>query len=155
MRLQVVGLAVLVLFVLLMSGAGDYLCICNANFASRKALSSHEVSCSTAQNGANVTSLFKKRKLAQEKARAAKRQARAEHVLGGQPGLNRVEPSGAMNMDGSMVCSFPASLSPFLFIDIVFPQAIRRGQNPCPIIILSLPFDCCEGARQINVPVQS
>lgn len=76
MQLYRIGTAS-VLLLCLISGFMSYICLCNASFDSRKALSSHEVNCEKGKNGTNVSALFKKRKMLQDKARSAKRQTRA------------------------------------------------------------------------------
>lgn len=81
MQLYRIGTAS-VLLLCLISGFMSYICLCNASFDSRKALSSHEVNCEKGKNGGNVSTLFKKRKLLQDKARAAKRQARGVTSIG-------------------------------------------------------------------------
>ncbi len=80
-----------------MSTAEVFICGCSANFATRKALSSHEASCTVAQNGGQFSSLFKKRKLVQERARVAKRQAREgllRPAVGPENGAEDAEASG-------------------------------------------------------------
>ncbi len=100
MQLYRIGTAWLLLLIL-MSGTASYICLCTASFDSRKALSSHEVKCEKGKNGGNVSNLFKKRKLLQDKAREAKHQAR-ERTSIGIGVLNEGIPGNVDEMDTSV-----------------------------------------------------
>lgn len=65
-----------------------YLCCCNTNFPTRKALSVHEATCTQVKERSSVTSLLRKRKLIEERTRAMKRMARSD--VSGETSTGRV-----------------------------------------------------------------